>query len=269
MEISSNSKALDLIKSNWTQWIAKKIKFEVINEYDIQVLTSFTDYFGDGILFDILENDYDDFSLTDKGYTLWNMEMNGINLSKRGSTRNKLFTWYLKSFGFKLNNNSISKDNIKLKQLSQSMSDFIQLLLRISDLGATNRANTRGIFFDDAKNYFKKEKNLYYYTTNNIALGKTQQQYTFEYNFTPSLGTNKLTKLYNTLSKNTMEAIIGIYIDTKDYLRSNYRNSSFNVLVNEINPNTQQYASGLKEHHINVINYQDKGLVADTLGVAA
>lgn len=265
---TGNNRVLDKVQSQWTQWIKNEVEFKAIDNHDIQVLTAFTDYFGDGILFNIIERDKNNFTLTDKGYTLWNMEMNGIDLSKKGTTRYKLFNWYLKSFDFVVLNTHICKNNIKLSDLSQAIVDFIQLLLRISDLGATNRANTKGIFFDDAKNYFNKDKEIFYFTTKSIALGKTKQQYNFEYNFTPKLGTNKLTKLYNTLSKNSMEAIIGIHSDTSEYLTDNYRNSSFNVLVNGITKEVQQYAEGLKEHDINVIDFQNKDDVIKLLGKA-
>lgn len=267
MTIKSN-KVLSKIESQWTQWIKNEVDFKVIGDHDIQVLTSFVDYFGDGILFNIIENSDNYFTLTDKGYTLWNMEMHGIDLTKKNTTRYKLFSWYLKSFDFKLDpsTNRIYKSNLKLNNLSQGIMDFIQLLFRISDLGATNKANTRGIFFDDAKKYFNSEENIFYFTTNNIALGKTKQQYTFEYNFTPELGTNSLTKLYNTLSKNSMEAIIGIYSDTEDYLKDNYRNSSFNILLNGIPDSAKPYIDGLNEHNIKVIDFHDKDAVTEALG---
>ena len=82
------------------------------------------------------------------------------------------------------------------------------------------------------------------------------------------MGTNKLTKLYNTLSKNTMEAIIGIYSDTIGYLDDNYRNSSFNVLVNGITDSSKPFAEGLQEHNINVIDFQDKSVVNEVFGKA-
>ena len=268
MTINTNQ-ALGKIQSQWTQWIKNEVEFKAIDNHDIQVLTTFTDYFGDGILFNIIENQNNNFTLTDKGYTLWNMEMNGIDLTKKNTTRYKLLIWYLKSFDFTLLNGRIIKENVKLNNLSQSIIDFIQLLLRISDLGATNRANTKGIFFDDAKNYFNNDKNIFYFTTNNIAVGKTKQQYTFEYNFTPKLGMNRLTKLYNTLSKNSMEAIIGIYSDTIDYLNDNYRNSSFNILVNGISKESQPYADGLEEDDIKVIDFQNKEAVTEFFGKAA
>ncbi len=265
----SAEKLLNKIQSQWLEWIKDRVHFNPINDHDMQVLTEFSDYFGDGILFNIIENENHTLTLTDKGYTCWNMEMNGIDLNKKATTRNNLFKWYLKSFNFIENNNVIQKDNVKFEDLSQSILDFIQLLLRISDLGATNRANTRGIFFDDLKKYFNNDKEVFYFTTNNIALGKTKQQYTFEYNFTPELGVNKLTKLYNTLSKNTMEAIIGIYSDTIDYLADNYRDSSFNVLINGLTDNSKQFAEGLEEHNIQVIDFQDKELVNKILGKTA
>lgn len=266
--IITTNKILNKIESQWTQWIKNEVDFKVVADHDIQVLTNFVDYFDDGILFNIIENDDNSFTLTDKGYTLWNMEMHGIELTKKDTTRYRLLSWYLKSFDFKVDptNNRIYKNNITLNNLSQGIMDFIQLLLRISDLGATNRANTKGIFFDDARNYFNKENNVFYFTTNNIALGKTKQQYTFEYNFTPELGTNSLTKLYNTLSKNSMEAIIGIYSDTQAYLKENYRNSSFNILINGITDSSQPYIDGLNEHNIKVIDFQNKDAVTEAFG---
>lgn len=257
---------LDKIQTQWTQWVQNKVEFKIIDQNDIQVLTAFTDYFGDGILFSIIKNDDGSYKLTDKGYTCWNLEMNGIDVSNNNTTRNRLFNWYLTSFDFELHNNAIQKDKIKFESLSQGILDFIQLLLRVYDLGSTSRANTRGIFFDDAKNYFNNDENSFYFTTNNIALGRTKQQYVFEYNFTPKLGINKLTKLYNTLSKNTMEAIIGIHSDTIDFLKDNYREVSFNVLVNGISSRSQIYVDGLKQHNIRVIDFQDKDLVKNTFG---
>ncbi len=146
--------------------------------------------------------------------------------------------------------------------------DFIQLLLRISDLGMTSRANTRGMFLDDVQKFFESQKTKYYYT-NSILVGETDQQYRIEYNFTPELGVNKFTKLYNTLSKNNMEALIGIYTDTSEYLKSNYRTPSFNVLINDIENTSPQIIEGLKKHKIQVINFQNKNDVEKSLVVVA
>lgn len=69
----------------------------------------------------------------------------------------------------------------------------------------------------------------------------------------------KLTKMYNTLSKNTMEAIIGIYSDTIDYISDNFgQNASVNILVNGVTAKEKDYISGLQSHNINVVDFQNK-----------
>ena len=57
MTINTNQ-ALGKIQSQWTQWIKNEVEFKAIDNHDIQVLTTFTDYFGDGILFNIIENHF-------------------------------------------------------------------------------------------------------------------------------------------------------------------------------------------------------------------
>ncbi|RVU70115.1 DUF1828 domain-containing protein [Lactobacillus xujianguonis] len=71
------------------------------------------------------------------------MKMNGIDLTEKNTTRSKLLNRHLQSFDSSLDNDHIQKVNVKLNNLSQAISDFIQLLLRISDLGTTNCENTK------------------------------------------------------------------------------------------------------------------------------
>ena len=64
-----------------------------------------------------------------------------------------------------------------------------------------------------------------------------------------------------------MDSIIGIYVDTADYIQDNFgQDSSFNVLLNGITAKEKEYISGLQEHNINVINFQDKQDVTSSLG---
>lgn len=122
-----------------------------------------------------------------------------------------------------------------------------------------NRTNTASIFIDDAHNYFLNRKEEYNFFTNSITLGKTNQQYKFDFNFMPKRQEFKLTKMYNTLSKNTMEAIIGIYSDTIDYISDNFgQNASVNILVNGVTAKEKDYISGLQSHNINVVDFQNK-----------
>lgn len=266
-----NDQELNLISSQWTNWVSKQTEFKRIDNNTIQVLTSFTDAFDDGILFNIVSNDSGLYSVTDNGYTIWNLETNGINVSKNGSNRNRILNSIIKPYNFSISaNKAIEKNSIQLKDLSQTITDFVQILINVSDIAFMNRTNTASIFTDDVHTYFSTRRESYDYFTNAITLGKTNQQYRFEFNFMPRRQEYKLTKMYNTISKNTMEAIIGIYSDTVEYISKNFgNNASMNILVNGVTAKEKDYISGLQNHGINVVDFQVKSDVKNAFAIAS
>ncbi|MCC4371073.1 DUF1828 domain-containing protein [Limosilactobacillus reuteri] len=271
MNMFTEDKELNLITTKWNNWISKQTDFRRINSRTIQVLTSFTDAFGDGILFNIISSDNNTYSVTDNGYTIWNLETNGINVSKKNSNRNRILTSIVKPYNFSISSNkAIEKKKLSIDELPQAITDFVQVLINVSDIAFMNRTNTASIFTDDAQNYFSNRKTEYNFFTNSITLGKTNQQYRFDFNFMPKLQEFKLTKMYNTLSKNTMEAIIGIYSDTIDYILENFgKNASMNILVNGTTAKEKDYISGLQSHNINVIDFQNKSEVKDAFALVS
>lgn len=261
MDLFTEDKELNLITTKWTDWISKQTNFKRLDNRTIQVLTSFTDAFDDGILFNIISEDDDDtYTITDNGYTIWNLEVNGINVLKKGSNRNRILNSIVKPYHFSIaNNEAIEKKKLKIDDLPQAITDFVQVLINVSDIAFMNRTNTASIFVDDAHTFFANRKEEYNFFTNSIVLGKTNQQYKFDFNFMPRHQEFKLTKMYNTLSKNTMESIIGIYSDTIDYISENFgQDASMNILVNGTTTKEKDYISGLQSHNINVIDFQNK-----------
>lgn len=272
MRLLQEDEELKLINTNWTNWISKQTQFKRLDQHTIQVLTSFVDAFDDGILFNIVSSDDGKYLITDNGYTIWNLETNGINVSKRGSNRNRILNSIVKPYSFSISSNSktIEKKNLSIDELPQAITDFVQVLINVSDIAFMNRTNTASIFMDDAHNYFANRKDEYNFFTNSIILGKTNQQYRFDFNFMPKHQEFKLTKMYNTLSKNTMEAIIGIYSDTLDYILENFgKKASMNILVNGTTAKEKDYVSGLQEHNINVIDYQNKTEVKEAFALVS
>jgi len=271
MDLFTNDEELNLINTKWTNWISKQTEFKRINNNTIQVLTSFTDAFDDGILFNIISDGNATYSVTDNGYTIWNLETNGINVSKKGSNRNRILNSIVKPYKFSVApNKAIEKKKLKLDDLPQAITDFVQILINVSDIAFMNRTNTASIFTDDAHTYFSTREKEYNFFTNAITLGKTNQQYRFEFNFIPKIQEYKLTKMYNTISKSTMESIIGIYSDTFDYILENFgKGASMNVLVNGITAKEKDYISGLQSHNINVIDFQNKDDVKDAFSMVS
>ena len=121
---------LDEIEKAWQNWLKTTFEFKGINDKEVQILTPFTDTFGDGILFNV-KQDGDSFTLTDNGYLLWNLDISGIDVGKSQASIDKI----LKQFGFtRTNNGEILRKNVKMGKLPQAMMDFVELILQLSYL---------------------------------------------------------------------------------------------------------------------------------------
>lgn len=121
---------LNKIEKAWQNWIKTAFEFKAINDNEIQVLTPFTDAFGDGILFNVRQ-DGNDYTLTDNGYLLWNLGINGMDVGKLQALIDKI----LKQFGFtRTNNDEILRKNVKMEKLPQAMMEFVELILQLSYL---------------------------------------------------------------------------------------------------------------------------------------
>lgn len=121
---------LNEIEKAWQNWLKTTFEFKDINDKEVQVLTPFTDAFSDGILFNVRQ-DGNNYTLTDNGYLLWNLEINGIDVNKLQASIGKI----LKQFGFtRANNDEILRKNVKMEKLPQAMMDFVELILQLSYL---------------------------------------------------------------------------------------------------------------------------------------
>ncbi|NLR33181.1 DUF1828 domain-containing protein [Levilactobacillus tujiorum] len=256
------------IASNWINWITKETHFKTLSNNNIQISLPFTDSSGDGIIFNV-EPKENGFLVTDQGYTIWNLEVNGVNVTKKDSNRWRILQSIINPYKFQINQkNEISKI-VTESELSQTITDFAQIIINVSDIAFMNRSNTSGMFFDDVHTYFSNKRSEYSFLKNFYADGKTNQKYRFEYLFTPRPNDFKLTKLYNTLSKNSMDAVIGIWSDTQQFREENYgSNATFNLLLNGISEKEKPYVEGLMSHDIQVIDFQDKSSVKEKLAIS-
>lgn len=269
VDIEYNDDEIKTIANNWSNMIIEKTKFSRLENKKIQISTPFSDAFGDGILFNLIRTDNGSYTITDEGYTIWNLTANFVDIKKKKSNRWRILLSIIKPDGFKIGrNNEIFKDDIRQQYVGQAITDFIQILISVSDIAFLNRSNTIGVFFDDANDYFNDRRKEYSFLKTIYAEGKTTQKYKFEYLFTPEPNNFKLTKMYNTLSKNSMDAIIGIWSDTSKFMENNYGSgSSFNILLNGISDKEKPFIDGLMSHGIDVINFQDKLEVNQKLSI--
>lgn len=257
--MSLKNSDIQRIADEWFNFIKANSKVSLLANESIRLSTPFTDSFGDGIVINLKATTGEKYLVSDQGYTIWNLMANGIDVMKKNSNRYRILQSLIKPFSFQLDEKHALFKIVERPYLAQTINDFAQVLINVSDIAFLNRNNTAGVFFDDAKDYFNAQRDQYSFLRTIYADGKTTQKYKFEYVFTPKVNEFKLTKLYNTLSKNTMDAIIGIWSDTANFRDENYGgNASFNILTNGLTTKEIEYADGLRAHGIDVIDFADK-----------
>jgi hypothetical protein len=84
---------------NYTSWLQGNIKLKELDNGVVCIQTPFLDISNDYIEIFIEKKGLGEFSLTDGGYTISNLEMRGCNL--KAQKIKKLLTYLLNSFGVK------------------------------------------------------------------------------------------------------------------------------------------------------------------------
>ncbi|WP_436630096.1 DUF1828 domain-containing protein [Latilactobacillus sakei] len=134
------------IANNWSSWMTGQTNFKRLDNNKIQVITPFVDNFGDGILFNIISKENDIYQVTDEGYTIWNLTSNGINVKSKQSNRWRILLSIITPYNFKIGKNDTIFKLVKKSELSQTITDFIQVLINVSDIAFMNRTNTASFF---------------------------------------------------------------------------------------------------------------------------
>ena len=88
------------IKNEYLSFIKDNAVFKDISENNTEVITPFVDPFGESIGFNI-KSYGKSLTITDDGYTVWNLSINGIDIRKKGR-RKDLFLSLLNYNGFAL-----------------------------------------------------------------------------------------------------------------------------------------------------------------------
>lgn len=123
---------LQRIKLDYFNYITEYTKFIESKSNSLEVVTPFIDSFGDGISFVIVQHD-NHFTVTDQGFTIWNLRNHGLDLKGKHSDYHKKLQSSLNYFGFSFVNENIQKD-VDENNLPQAIHDMTQLLIHLYGL---------------------------------------------------------------------------------------------------------------------------------------
>jgi len=138
----------DFIKA-YTDWIKTNSAQKFVNGYT-EVTTPFLDIHNDMIQF-YVQKDGNQFFFTDDGYTLTDIEMNGISLSTQ--KRKELVTNLADLLNVKVENGAITARTNNPIFVAQTMHKMIQAILKFGDMLYLASPQVRSLFMDDVKRY--------------------------------------------------------------------------------------------------------------------
>jgi len=156
MSIKNTVTHINLV-DNYLLWLKENIKSKDINNgYHFSL--PFLDNHNDHIEIYIIKNSDFEFTLTDGGYIINDLEISGVSFNT--PTRKILLERILLSYGVKLDetDNSIYIRS-DLKNLAKKKHILVQCILAISDLYILAKESIQNFFFDDVYDKFK-EKNI-------------------------------------------------------------------------------------------------------------
>ena len=248
------------IANEWLQSIKDQSRFIPLDGQKIRFNTPFIDPFSDEISLLIVSNFDSTYTISDQGYTIWNLESRGINITKKGSTRLNLIKNILNMNQTKSNNTfDIYKTVSSRESIAQAINDVLDSVIKVSDLAYSNRNNTRSIFKDDVLEYIAQNKEKFSVDLGLSVKGKSNLIYDLDFVFRPQLKISKWAKLYTTLNKTITEMIMGIWLDTENYRNQNIgNNTSFNIIVQSMDFKSERFKENLIQHNINVISFENK-----------
>lgn len=244
------------IKEVYLSFVKENAVFNNISNNHTEIVTPFVDPFGEAIGFSV-KSDGKLLTITDDGFTIWNLSVNGIDVTKKGRRR-KQFQSLLQYNGFELNDNTIQKTTTK-NHLGQSIHDMSQLLINVYDFIQLNPSNVKSQFLDDVKDYFMENENYAVFPAFSIA-GKSRLEHRFNFVFI-SKGISKITRVHNNITKQQVDTILASWLDTSEFRKHEYgdKEQLYIIVSNEGFKNIKEdHLVALQEYNINVLNFADK-----------
>lgn len=256
---------INSISKEYFDFIHKNTKIIEISNGQTEIITPFVDSTGEGISFSV-HYDGKFYTITDEGFTLWDLETKGIDLIKKGK-RKELFQSQLSYNGFSLNKRNEITRKVSKSELGQTIHDMTQLLININDLTYLHTHNVTQQFFEDVKQYFMTHEEFSVFPSFNIT-GKSRLNHKFSYVF-KSKGLSKLTRVYNSIDKQKVDTILTSWLDTTEYRKKEFLDEEklYIILSDEgYNNMNDDHLLALETYDIKVLNFENKNSLISELG---
>ncbi|MHD0398297.1 DUF1828 domain-containing protein [Staphylococcus simulans] len=141
------------LKNNYINWYQSQVDFKKINSHTLRIEIPFKDCTMDNIiLYVIFNDDKQTITLSDDGYTLFNLKSQKAELFEQTSTL-KLLYKYIQSFNVNLDKSTEEIYNeCAIQNLNEALQSFAQSIIHINDLLNNKKIEIQNFSLKDTTN---------------------------------------------------------------------------------------------------------------------
>lgn len=185
-------KKATLLKESYFNWLFKEYSFSELDNDVVKIGTPFLDNQFDYITMYVEFFKDGRINLTDDGWTIQDLESNGISFSPRNKVNNRLLTKITESLGVEYINGELSIQT-DLDRFPIAKQRLMQCMLQVNDLIVLQKDNVKNIFFEEVEHLLQKNDVLFSPKPSFAGKGGITVQFDF------SVPTRKKEKLIRTI----------------------------------------------------------------------
>lgn len=239
----------------YVDWLKQNIEQYRINEHTFRMTLPFLDRNNDFVEMYIIDDGSGNYSITDDGATIHNLQLVGFNpLSTL--RRKTILESIVASYGVTKTPDDELCVRCTMDNLPMKKHMLAQCMVKIDDMFYLSKNNVQSVFFEDVQKFL--DENDIRYVDNFNLLGKSKLTNHFDFAIAHSQKVpERLIKVVNNMSIDAAKNIIFAWNDTKDMRHHESRLYTF--IQNSENKVSDDAIGALKEYGIVPALWTEKG----------
>lgn len=144
------------LSNRYFDWLKENITFEQLNQKTTRIDMPFLDLSADEIEMYAIQQDDGQLTLTDDGWTIDNLEGNGIYITK-STKKKRLLHQQLLAYGISYENCEL-KINTTIENFAEAKHRLLQAILFVNDMFMLSSSTRINYFVNDISNFFVTNK---------------------------------------------------------------------------------------------------------------
>jgi hypothetical protein len=244
---------VDDLKESYLSWLRDRIKLNDVNGV-IEITTPLMDRHNDYFQIYVTKQGDDRLRITDAGYVLSDLELDGIDVFSTPKRR-EMFQTILNRHGVSCSKSKEIYTEATIASFAQRKHMLLQAMIAINDLFMTSRSSVTGIFVEEIAKFFDQHDIR---CTPNVAfVGRTGFTHQFDFVIPKSKSEpERVIKSLNSINKQTTSLILFSWNDTKEMRGTD---SELFVFINDLTKRiSEESVKAFQQYDVQAIRWSQR-----------